>query len=130
MANYCGSARMNYFRVKDASAFRTWAKRFALGVVERDGHFCLLPGERSDSGTFYLFDEDEDDSLDVCDEIAAHLVEDSVAIVIESGAKYLRYISGWAVAINSRGERVEITLDAIYKLAEEKFGIIPTQAFY
>ena len=37
---------------------------------------------------------------------------------MEAGSEKLRYIVGYAEAINSRGERASIGLNDIYKLAE------------
>jgi len=128
MANYQGAARTNYFNVKDESAFRAWAAKFGLKVIESDGLLGLLPGDYADDGTFSVFDKEQDDSLDICDEIAAHLADDSVAVVMEAGHEKLCYISGWAVAINSAGERVQIVLDDIYEAAAKKLGVKPTRA--
>ena len=127
MANYEGASRTNYFKVKDESAFRAWAEKFSLEVIEQDGLFGVLPGN-TDEGTFHLFDEELDDTRDICDDIAEHLTDDSIAVVMEAGHEKLRYVSGWAVAINSKGERVQIVLDDIYEQAMAKFGIKPTQA--
>jgi hypothetical protein len=41
--------------------------------------------------------------LDLFGEVAGHLVEGSVAVFIEVGAEKLRYLTGWAVAVNSSG---------------------------
>lgn len=132
MANYNGCARTNYFRVKDETAFLAWTKRWKLevlnGLGESAGMFALLPGQNADDGTFYLYDRAIDDSLDICDEIAAHIADGSIAVVMEAGHQAERYVNGWAVAIDSKGERVEISLKDIYSAAAKKFGIQPTEA--
>lgn len=129
MANCTGTARTNYFQVKDEAAFRAWADKHRLEVITKDGLFGVLPGKMSEGG-FNLADEESDDSLDICDEIAAHLADGSIAVVMESGHEAMRYVFGWTVAINSRGERVQLTLEDIYKMAEAKFGTRPTDAAY
>ena len=128
MSSYRGASRTNYFQVKDEAAFRAWAAKWKLKVIENDGLVGLLPSEASDEGVFFLFDEKLDDSRDICDEIAGHLADGSVAIVVEAGAQKLCYIGGWAVAINSQGERAQVSLDDIYALAAAKFGVTPTFA--
>jgi hypothetical protein len=39
-----------------------------------------------------------------------------------AGAEKLRFITGYAEAINSKGERVSVNIDTIYDLAKQKFG--------
>lgn len=53
------------------------------------------------------------------DLIAAHLVETDVAVIIGIGHEKMRYLDGYAVAINARGEQRAVRLDDIYGLAEE-----------
>jgi hypothetical protein len=130
MANWYGAARTNYFRVKDEAAFKAWLDTVPdvgaePGTEERGGKFCLLangeygdfPGER--------FDEDDFDStpFDIVAELAAHLAEGEVAVFMQAGAEKLRYISGFAIAVNAAGERVELVLDDIYEIAEKRFGV-------
>ena len=127
MANYYGSARSNYFRVKDEAAFRAWAEKRQCEVHAGDNHggayvdtFCILPDNRCE-GTFVSYDSeldqtqpDVDNSIDILGELAEHLKPLSVAIIMESGAEKLSYIIGWAEAINSKGERHMISLTNIY----------------
>jgi len=49
---------------------------------------------------------------------------------MEAGAEKHCYVGGWAVAINSKGERAQVTLHDIYALAAKKFGVEPTAASY
>lgn len=129
MANYYESARTNYFRVKDEAAFRAFAERFDLEIREENGTFALFPSENSDGG-FLLIDSETDEELDLADEIAKHLADDSIAVVMGSGHEKLRYVGGWAVAINSKGETATVNLNDIYAKAEAQFGIKPTLAEY
>jgi hypothetical protein len=55
-------------------------------------------------------------------ELSEHLMDDSIAIVMGAGAEKLRFITGYAEAINSKGERVDININSIYDLAKQKFG--------
>jgi len=41
-----------------------------------------------------------------------------VAIMMEAGAEKCRYINAYALAVNSKGETKEISLDQIYELAQ------------
>src|ERR1035437_788409 len=110
MATWCGSSRSNYFRVKDEQKFRAWAEQLGVEVWEGSG-----PGEL---GRFAIASEDGNgwpsvryadvdagtDDVDLVAELATHLVEGSVAILMETGAEKRRYLTGWAQAVNCRGE--------------------------
>jgi hypothetical protein len=122
MANYYSSARTNYFRVKDVDAFNTWIKEFENGygveVVSKEDTFAILfdgesgvPNSREVDGDY--------DHLDFMDELSVHLADDEVAILHEAGAEKLRYINGFAIAINNKAERRTISLDDIYVHAKE-----------
>jgi hypothetical protein len=122
MANYYSSARTNYFRVKDVDAFNAWVKEFENGygveVVSKEDTFAILFD--SESGVPDSREVDGDyDHLDFMDELSVYLADDEVAILHESGAEKLRYINGFAIAINNKAERRTISLDDIYTLAKE-----------
>lgn len=141
MANYYASWRSNYFVVKDADAFRAWAKRLPVEVVEEpsaDGpRFALLPKDGEESGgipdgrevgedlpPLSTAPEDleevmseEREEIDFEQELSAHLQDGWVAVLMQTGSEKLRYLTGYAVAINSKGEKKSVNLDAIYGLA-------------
>jgi hypothetical protein len=94
MANWTGSARSNYFRVKD----------------EHGGWPNWIPAETID---------EEDVEVDVAEIVAGHLAAGEVAILIEVGAEKLRYLTGIAVAVNDRNEQRCIDLEDIYEVAKE-----------
>jgi hypothetical protein len=61
MANWPGTARSNYFRVKDAAAFVQWAERRGLGVfkTERGADiFAFHSGESTGDGSWPSYDMD------------------------------------------------------------------------
>lgn len=137
MANYYASARSNYFRVKDRAAFDAAIARLAdLTIVEgRDdnaGRVALLCDGGDQGGwpgwTMDETGEGEDTEVDVPELVAEHLDEGEVAVFMEAGAEKLRYVCGYATAINSAGERRDVSLDSIYELAKELGNA--TQATY
>ena len=138
MANFNGTARSNYFRVKDEAAFRTWCAALGLAIFEGEGKQLGMFGfysDDSDTGTFPSFrpsrhGEDDDEEIDLGEELAPHLADGEIAVLMEAGAEKLRYISGWAQAIHSDGRMVAISLHDIYSLAEATFGTKPTEASY
>ncbi|WP_152976769.1 hypothetical protein [Herpetosiphon geysericola] len=62
--------------------------------------------------------------LDFFQELAPHLADNQVAIILEVGIED-DYLCAYGVAMNADGEMREITLESIYELAQE---IAPTQA--
>jgi hypothetical protein len=122
MANYCSSARTNYFRVKDVDAFNAWAKEYEdnyrVEVVDKEDTFAILFDSESGIPTSREVDGDYDD-IDFMDELSKHLADDEVAILHEAGAEKLRYINGFAIAINNKAERRVVSLDDIYTFAKE-----------
>jgi diaminopimelate decarboxylase len=137
MANYYASARTNYFAVTDLEAFKAdiESKTSSVQVVsqEKDGLTLVgLLGSDDDGGGFPFEYEDEDGEyveLDWAEVFKAHLEDGWVAIIMESGAEKLRYIAGYAVAYNSKGETVSLNLDDIYDKAKS-LGTNITTATY
>lgn len=133
MANYSGSARTNYFSVRDADAFRSFAAKYRLEVIERDGLFGLLPGGWTDDGTFPSYDPDMeeetgDGAIDFIQLLSGHLAEGSVAVIMEVGAERLRYLGGNAIAVDHTGRTVSVNLAEIYDRAFAEFGTKPSEA--
>ena len=134
MANFYGFARSNYFKVKDAEAFVAWADKFgSLGVWTRDDMHAIY-SDCPDSGCWpsAAWSEDEDDfiEIDLEAELAEHLADGEVAILMQCGAEKLRYLSGYATAIDNTGKSVTVSMGDIYALAESAFGVTPTAAEY
>lgn len=137
MANYCASARSNYFKVKDETAFRKWCDLWGLGIFESKEHpgmFALgATGGSGDGWPSYRFDEQTEDDVEWVaeDEVSQHLADGQVAILMEAGAEKLRYISAYARAIHSNGEMVSVSLNDIYAKAQDAFpDAAITQAIY
>jgi len=122
MADWYGSARTNYFRVKDETRFRKWAESAGdMEVVKDDeGRVALLSQDEHGGwpGWRYNQETEEEEDLDLFQEVAEHLLEGSVAVFIEVGAEKLRYLTGRAVAVNASGQIVAHSLDQIYELAK------------
>jgi hypothetical protein len=136
MANYYGTARSNYFRVKDEAEFIKWAEGLGLEIIRDEaGRFGLLPGDMSE-GTFPSYSEEVEakdpesmGEIDVLDEISKHLAPGSVAIIMEAGAEKMRYIQGIATAINDKGETEQVDIAEIYDRAK-KLGKEITECQY
>jgi hypothetical protein len=121
MANYTGYARSNYFRVRDETAFLIWVETLSGVVARREvddpEHFTLLV-EDGDDGRWPVcrYSEPEgEEEVDLHEELAGHLAEGEVAVLEEVGVEKLRYLVGYAVAVNHRGEKLAVSLDDIYE---------------
>jgi hypothetical protein len=135
MANWCGTARSNHFRVKDEFAFRAWAGALGLDVVESSGSpglFSVFPGKTSEDGDWPSsrlreagndFDRDEEESVDFFAELSEHLADGQVAVLMTAGSEKSAYITGVAVAVNALGKHVEVSLNDIYVKAAERFCV-------
>jgi len=135
MANFYGTARTNYFKVKDIEAFKDFVNSLSnctlLEDVGKDEQKLFGFYSDCDSGCFpssYNEETDEHEDIDIVEETAKHLAEGEVAVFMEAGGEKCRYISGWATAINDRGDSIYLSLNDIYKMAEDKFGVKPTMA--
>ncbi len=123
MADWHGSARTNYFRVKDRAKFEECINGIeGLEVIEDgDGRVGLLSEGEFGGWPNGVYDEETDEleEIDLCEIVSGHLQDGSVAVFMEVGAEKLRYLTGVAVAINLKGESKVIQLGDIYELAKQ-----------
>ncbi len=123
MANYYGSARTNYFYVKDDKAFEEELNAIDGVQVETDkeGRFCLLCDDETGNFPSWQYDSETEDEteIDVSGMVAPHLKDGEVAIFIEVGAEKLRYLNGYAYAVNNKGEEQVLNLNSIYEMAND-----------
>ena len=126
MANYYATARSNYFAVKDEQAFRDWADGLGLTILEQqeinsDGipRFGISPGDDDGGWPTSIADPETGDyeDIEVSGQLAAHLADNEVAILMEAGSEKLRYVTGTAVAVNNKGKIRYVDLNTIYKRA-------------
>ena len=131
MANWYGTSRSNYFNVKDEGAFREWAERRDLEVLENpSGLFGVAPSSMSEDGSWPSYDCDEDCEIDFQTELIEHLAEGQVAIIMTIGAEKLRYLTGYSVALAWDGRRISVDIADIYDKVETEFGVAPNIAEY
>jgi hypothetical protein len=130
MANWYGSSRSNYVRVKNREIFLAWAKSLpAVEIVEKLGAFALLAATDDGGWPSWRSREDqEDEAIDLAAEIAEHLASGELCIFQEVGAEKLRYLTGSALAVNAAGETLQISIDDIYALVRERWNIDPSLA--
>jgi len=134
MSNWYGTARSNYVRVKDTEAFRAWVGTLPdVDLAEKEGAFALFVGRDSDTGAWPSVrsgPDDREEDIDIDAEIAKHLAPGEVFIYCECGAEKLRYLTGWATAVNEVGDTLHISIDDIYALVKQRWNRTPPIAAY
>lgn len=140
MATWYGTARSNYFRVKDEQAFKKdMAEVAGVDVGHRDSddenegrkpggrpkgqpdrRFAIFDsyGEGWPNPTRELFDEEGDrvgeEEINLFALVASHLQAGEVAVFQQVGAEKQRYVTGLSVAVNHLGEELTVDIDDIY----------------
>ena len=128
MANFHKMTRTNYFRVKDPDAFKAWAGKRHMQTwnetiwnknkCEEPDPTVFVMQSTSQDGWYDAYD---DAGVDIFGELATHLADKQVAILMEIG--WLKeYVKGWAIAVHANGKFVEVVLDDIYDVAKKEFG--------
>lgn len=138
MSNFRGTARSNYFLVKDADAFKAWVASIpSLALWEQPSldpaviRYAVY-SECPDNGTFPTSREEDGQDVEVFypQDLGEHLADGQVCVLMEAGAEKRCYISGWAQAFTNTCEPIWISLNDIYARAFDKFGITPGSAAY
>jgi hypothetical protein len=126
MANWYGSSRSNYFRVKDSDAFLQWVGKRGLGLYKNSEDatvFAIHSGNSTDGGSWPSYDLGSVTEIDLVAELAQHLPKGQVAVLMEIGAEKLRYLTGIAIAVNHQGRAAVVSLDDIYRKAAHTFRV-------
>lgn len=118
MTNYYATGRTNYFAVKDAEAFKAEIDGMKTGlqvVSQKSPEGLTLVGLLSEDESGFVWNwndpkTEEWEEIDWTELFARHLQDDWVAIIMETGAEGLRYVSGIALAFNSKGGTIAIDL--------------------
>ena len=127
MADFYGTSRSNFVRVKDIDAAIADLEQFGNQVQRHPSAPDAIMVSGDDySGMFsnyYIDDEGRDVSLEWSDWCSKHLKEGQILVLVSAGAEKLRYVSAWAEAYNHEGKYIGVNLDtAIDKLIEQEFG--------
>ena len=121
MANWYGSCRSNYFKVLNLDAFTTFLEQFEAQLITSAKHPGLVGFYSTTEDGFapYFFPDDADEPINLLDHLHEHLTPDTVAVVQEIGAEKMRYLTGWALAIDHTGVIARVDIEDIYQKATE-----------
>ena len=133
MADWYGSYRSNYFKVKNKKKFKDFVKEINEELIEKDidgeKHFGIMCGTYNGFGSLPSLSvdpdtKDTDISVDVFfNKVSQHLQKDQIAIFMEVGQEKMRYLTGCAIAINAKGEILSCSIYDIYKQIAEKWSV-------
>lgn len=139
MANYYSTCRSNYFKIGRPKDFLEWVESMPdlvfsskdkqtedpkdlVGMVYVDNP----DGAGWPTYRYMKYEEGEyDDEVDIdfFQELSEFLAPGEVAIFMEVGAEKLRYLSGYACAVNSDGDFLQVTLNDIYDKVRQEWGV-------
>lgn len=125
MSDYYATARSSYYKVKSKKKFKKFCQEHQLEFIESDSDkgkvgflvqtdFGTIPNGRVNSKGNYV-------EIDFEEELSKHLAAGEVAVVVEAGNEKLKYVAGYAFAVNSKGRTVVVSTDDIYNKAEKMF---------
>jgi len=117
MDDYKAHARSNYFEIKDLKAFED-AMPTDIEIRKCSG-MVAVHSRCGESGAWPTWNRKTNQEIDIPAIVSEHLVDGNVAIFMEAGASVSSYVVGHAEAINSKGERSEVSLGEIYRMAEQ-----------
>jgi hypothetical protein len=119
MANYEAKMRSSYFKVKDPEEFKKWIASFDLEVWERSDGLFAFGGDTSIPDYIEDLESEETIDIDFAGELSTHLEEGWVAIIQEIGSEKLRYLNGYACAVNWMGTFRSVNIDDIQDQARQ-----------
>lgn len=122
MANYYGLGRSNYVTVSDKEKWKELCDKFGVQFIENPdsqvGFLCN--NEEGDLPSHIENPEESQDDIEVepMEEFCKLVADEEVLVFQTVGYEKLRYLSGYAIAYNNRGEYVNVSLQDIYKKSE------------
>jgi len=139
MANYYGNGRSNYVKVKDVEKFKELCDTYGVTFYDvgkpGDKNYQVGFGCEDNEGgdlNSYSYDEKTGDETELPDpmiEFSKLLKDGEVLIMMHTGAEKLRYLVGYAMAINNKQKKVNISLEDIYN-ESKKLGKKITRCEY
>lgn len=115
MANYVPYVRSNYFKVKNIKAFKSFIDEFDMRFISKktiDEEVLVgfyIEDDSSIPESRYDEESAEDMEFNFYKELSTHLEEGWVAEIREIGFEKMRYLTGYSVAVNHKGEEITST---------------------
>lgn len=122
MANYYGSGRSNYFRVKDQTLFAQWCEDWECEAIEGDDNTVGFLVQ-TDDGTPYnhQISEQDGEPFDFEQSLQKLILPKEVVIFFSCGFQKMRYGSFCYLTLTTQNY-VWTTLQDLYDKTQEQFG--------
>lgn len=123
--DFYGTGRSNYITIENIEAFKIALENYSVSIEEsgdNDNKYGIFSINENGSPDNFRYDEtigDEIELPDFMETVSKFLINDEVFIWVECGNEGQRYCSGFSSAINSKGERENVSLHDIYTKAEK-----------
>lgn len=151
MANWYGMCRSNYIKVKSEEEFRNLLGLFKAQIIEHEledgtklfgfysleefGEEPILHESEFDAAkeailkriTGLAWPEEFEEPLAITDVISSVLAEGQVMVVMEVGSQKAVYLSGFASAVHSSGERINIDLEDVIRSRAVDMWSVPAE---
>ena len=126
MADWYGTSRSNYVKIKDMDALNKALEPWCINT-EADLHGRIAFFARdSDNGGWPSWAQDaEGNEIEFEWEtvICPHMEDGEILVIRSVGAEKLRYVTGHAAAFDNTGKSISLSLDLIYSMAANHFGV-------
>ena len=127
MADYIADCRSNYVRAKNPKRFKELLMEYDVQIIEDDEERIGFISNADFGIPHFVNDEgDYTHTLDEDERVPKHLAEGEVLVIYEIGREKMRFLVGYAVAINWDGRACHVSLDEIYSRAQANFGNKPS----
>ena len=114
MKNYHGFACTNTFGVKDETAFLVALQAYPqIQVIKRGDKFMLVCEKDNVEFVAETAEVDGAAEVDIPGIVAHHLRPNETALFVETATEGMRYLSGYAIAIDSQGWRCAVGFDHV-----------------
>ena len=126
MGNYYADCRSNYVRAKNPKRFKDVLDEYEVQIIEDDdGRIGFI--SQHEEGVPRHMEDGEYTEMWVDDDprIPKLMAEGEVLVIIEVGAEKMRYLRGYAIAVNWDGRVCHVSLEDIYSMAGANFGTKP-----
>lgn len=132
MANYYADCRSNYVKAKNPKRFKDFLSEYDVDIIEdSEERIGFISNAEEGIPSLVTDDGDYQHTIDEDERLPRLLAEGEVLVIYEIGREKMRYLIGYAVAINWDGRVCHVSLDDIYSRAEANFGNKPsTEASY
>ena len=127
MGTYIAECRSNYVRAKNPKRLKDVLGEYELQIIEDDDERIGFISQYQEGVPRHIDNDGEYSDMYIDDDprIPKLMAEGEVLVIIEIGQDKMRYLRGYAVAVNWDGRVCHSSLEDIYSMAGANFGTKP-----